>query len=217
MASGLRYDDERLLLDDDGTLTYLYTDLRSLALERTEITGPPGKKFLYNNYNPLLLGMILERATGRAVTDYLQEKLWDPLGMEFGGSWSLDSRAAGLEKMESGINARCVDFAKLGRLYLNQGKWEGDQIVDEEWVDLSTQDNGLIAGGPIYYGQMWWGSRCGQEGRDFFAWGNLGQFVYVSTGSRLIIVRNGEQYGLHGEGEEWAALFCRFARELKSK
>ncbi len=94
MSSGLRYNDDRLFVPEDDNLTYIFDDLRHLALTETEVVEAPGGTFVYNNYNPLLLGLILERATARPVTTYLQEKLWTPLGMEFDGSWSLDSDRA---------------------------------------------------------------------------------------------------------------------------
>jgi len=59
----------------------------------------PGQKFHYNNYHPLLLGLVLERATGRPVSQYLENRIWKPLGMEAPGSWSLDSVQSGFEKM----------------------------------------------------------------------------------------------------------------------
>jgi CubicO group peptidase (beta-lactamase class C family) len=90
MASGLRYEDDRTILPEDDNLTYGFDDLRHLALTETEVVEEPGVTFLYNTYNPLLLGLILERATGMEVTSYLQQKIWTPLGMEFDGSWSLD-------------------------------------------------------------------------------------------------------------------------------
>jgi len=214
MASGLRYDPDKPFGTGDDGLTYSFDDLRFLALTETEVVEPPGMNFLYNNYNPILLGLILERATGRPVTTYLQEKIWTPLGMEFDGSWSLDSEKGDFEKMESGINARAIDFAKLGRLYLNAGNWNGTQIVPSDWVRISTQNNGLLLDRPLYYGYMWWGERCNPDSHDFFAIGNFGQFVYVSTAKDLIIVRNGESYGLEGELEEWAENFCHFAKAM---
>jgi CubicO group peptidase (beta-lactamase class C family) len=214
MASGIRYVEERLFFPADDSLTYGFDDLRHLALTETEIVDPPGVNFLYNNYNPLLLGLILERATGVPVTTYLQEKLWTPLGMEYDGSWSLDSEATGFEKMESGINARAIDFAKLGRLYMKQGNWNGTQIVPAEWVAQSIQDNGLFRDAPVFYGYMWWGKNCNPQSQDFFALGNMGQFVYVSPAKNLIIVRNGEGYGLEGEQAPWVDMFCQFAQAL---
>jgi CubicO group peptidase (beta-lactamase class C family) len=215
MASGIRYDDKRFLWHDESNLTYRYTDLRSLALNKTVILEPPGLTFLYNDYNPILLGMILERATGKPVTDYLQEKLWTPLGMEFGGSWSLDSDSTGFEMMSCCINAHAIDFAKLGRLYLNKGNWDGNQIVPAEWVDESTRvDKGRKLDEQVSYGILWWEMPRLQEANDYFAWGNLGQFIYVSPSRNLIIVRNGEKYGLPGEGIEWAGIFYQFAQAL---
>jgi CubicO group peptidase (beta-lactamase class C family) len=119
--------------------------------------------------------------------------------------------------MESGINARAIDFAKFGRLYLNGGSWNGTQIVPSEWVAESTRDNGLIKNAPIYYGYMWWGEKCNPNSQDYLAVGNLGQFIYISPAKNLIIVRNGEKYGVESKGEEWvvwADTFCQFARAL---
>lgn len=217
MASGLRYNSSRPISFGDDNLTSGFDDLRHLALTETRITEKPGTAFLYNNYNPLLLGLILERATGRPVTTYLQEKLWNPLGMEYDGSWNLDAEENGFEKMETGINARAIDFAKFGRLYLNQGNWNGNQIIPSDWVAISISDNGLIKDAPIYYGYMWWGERCNPDSKDFLATGDHGQFIYISPAKNLIIIRNGDNYGIESTGEEWfvwADAFCQFAKSL---
>ncbi len=174
MASGIRFDEKRFLWHDEGNLTYRFTDLRSLALNKTVIVAPPGQAFLYNDFNPILLGMILERATGQPVTDYLQEKLWTPLGMEFGGSWTLDSHSTRFEMMSCCINAQAIDFAKFGRLYLNNGNWNGNQIVPAGWVAASTRlDKGRKLDEQLSYGNLWWEMPDPQEANDFFAWGNL--------------------------------------------
>jgi CubicO group peptidase (beta-lactamase class C family) len=217
MGSGLRYDSSRPLSFGDDNLTFGYNDLRHLALTETQVIEPPGKTFLYNNYNPLLLGLILERATGRPVTDYLQDKIWTPLGMEYAGSWSLDAEKNGFEKMETGINAAAIDFAKFGRLYLNGGRWNGTQLVPAEWVKASIHDNGLIQVAPIYYGYMWWGEKCNPASQDFLAMGDLGQFIYVAPAKHLILVRFGEKFGVEGQREEWMIwgdIFCQFAKAL---
>ncbi len=215
MASGIRFDEKRFMWHDEGNLTYRFTDLRSLALNKTVIIEPPGQTFLYNDFNPTLLGMILERATGKPVTEYLQEKLWTPLGMEFGGSWSVDSEASRLEVASCCINAHAIDFAKFGRLYLNQGNWEGRQIIPASWVAESTRvEQGCKLDDQMSYGHFWWEIPGDEKANDFFAWGNLGQFIYVSPSRDLIIVRNGEKYGLEGEGAEWAAIFHQFANAL---
>jgi CubicO group peptidase (beta-lactamase class C family) len=88
MTSGIKYEEGGDLPwseDADDTKTYYATDLRELALN-CQIEGEPGKYFEYNNYNPLLVGMILERATGMPVSHYMEAKLWMPMGMEADGS-----------------------------------------------------------------------------------------------------------------------------------
>jgi CubicO group peptidase (beta-lactamase class C family) len=220
MSSGIRYREFPFLYGDDAK-TYYYPDLRALALQQTEIAGEPGA-FLYNNYHPLLLGLILERATGVAVAEYLQERIWKPLGMEYPGSWSLDSSESGFPKMESGINARAIDFARFGRLYLNGGVWEGRQVVPATWVAESIRMAPLAGRGShppewfdmpsaeFRYGYMWSGI-CRQEGNcDFAAVGNLGQIIYVSPRSKLLMVKNSSGYG-DLTGSQWNDLFSRVA------
>jgi CubicO group peptidase (beta-lactamase class C family) len=135
--------------------------------------------------------------------------------MEFGGSWSVDSEATRLEVTSCCINAHAIDFAKFGRLYLNQGNWEGRQIVPASWVAESTRvEQGRKLDDQMSYGNFWWEIQGEEEVNDFFAWGNFGQFIYVSPSRDLIIVRNGEKYGLEGEGGEWAAIFHQFSNAL---
>jgi len=143
--------------------------------------------------------------------------------MEYPGSWSLDEN--GFEKMESGINARAIDLAKFGRLFLNHGNWDGKQVIPAEWVVASTQadtsldydnyyyDDFIFADGRGYYKYMWWGmQRDGQE-YDFSAIGNKGQFIYVSPQKNLLILRYGENYGEYGGAQGWVDLFYDFASE----
>ena len=194
----------------DGALTTYHPDQRHASLQYTDIKDDPGAYFQYNKYHPQLLGMILERATGTSVTNYTREKLWDPLGMEFDGSWSLDSEESGFEKMEAGLNARAIDYAKFGRLYLNNGARDGEQVIPVDWVqdsvtiDRSTHHPSYYPdefGQRIfqdlngYYKYMWYGY-LRDGGYDFAAEGDHGQFIYVSPHKNLIIVRNGLKYGI---------------------
>jgi CubicO group peptidase (beta-lactamase class C family) len=222
MSSGITYvsDDEKSGLaelspfSDDG-LAYSYPNLRSQALAAPPDGKQPGTEFNYNNYNPELLGMILERTTHMPVAVYLQEKIWQPLGMEYGASWSLDSKESGFELMGAGINARATDFAKLGRLFLNDGTWNGKQIISEQWVRESTSPypnpNGSIAWRANtwftdwkeangYYKYQWWGKLKADGTYDFIAWGHFGQRIYVSPQNRTIVVR----FGISDEGvDSW--------------
>jgi CubicO group peptidase (beta-lactamase class C family) len=228
MSSGLDYQANRsFLFNGDDPLTTYYPDQRQISLDNTQIIDPPGRYFLYNKYHPQLLGMVLERSTGIPVTEYLQTRIWDPLGMEFGGSWSLDSEKSGFEKMESGVNARAIDFAKFGQLYLNNGHRNGIQVIPAEWVTESTQvdpsihndayypegfGQSIYDSGQGYYKYMWYGFSRGEGGYDFAARGDRGQYIYVSPHKNLIIVRNGVDYGI--PSDEWIALFYKFATDF---
>ena len=120
MDCGVRYHESKLLdvlgSQSDDSKTYYMPDLRSLALTIKSSKEVIATCFHYNNYYPILEGMILERATGMSVSQYLQERIWKPLGMEYPATWSINQVGDGLEKMESGLNARAIDFAKFGRL-----------------------------------------------------------------------------------------------------
>jgi CubicO group peptidase (beta-lactamase class C family) len=228
MAAGLDYQELRwALFNGDDPLTTYYPDQREIALDNTQIVDPPARYFQYNKYHPQLLGMILERTTGMSVTEYTQTRLWDPLGMEFSGAWALDSEASGFEKMEAGLNARAIDYAKLGRLFLEGGNWDGVRVVSSEWVQESTSldpathnpgyyanDFGqeIYANGDGYYQYMWYGRLREGEPSDFFAEGDHGQIIYVSPAHRLIIIRNGTAYGI--PGSQWTDTFYRAAADL---
>lgn len=227
MASGLEFQELRWgIFNGDDPLTSYFPDQRQAALKFTQTKDSPGQYFQYNKYHPQLLGLIIERATGLSVTDYTQEKLWNSLGMEFDGSWSLDSEESGFEKMEAGLNARAIDFAKFGRLYLNGGDWNGEQVIPEEWVRTSTQVDRATQKASYYpdnfgqtifhdlngyYKYMWYGY-LRDEGFDFAAEGDHGQFIYVAPHKNLIIVRNGLEYGI--PWDEWIKSFYRFASDL---
>lgn len=192
MSSGIRYRELGLPWGDDAA-TYYALDLRAVAVS-SPIEGEAGARFHYNNFHPLLLGLVLERATGRPVAQYLEETLWRPLGMEAPGSWSLDSERSGFEKMESGVNGRAIDFAKFGRLFLRGGDWDGAQIVPAEWVAASTR-GAVDAGGALRpgmrYGYLWWVNPQADERDHVLAAGKHGQFVYVAPDQGVIIVRFG--------------------------
>lgn len=152
----------------------------------------PGEQFEYISCNPQLLGLMLTNVLkDKTLTEYLQEKIWTPLGMEYDASWSLDKEKDGLEKTYCCLNARARDFAKLGRLYLNKGNWEGKQIVPEDWVAESTKLD-TSNGSAWYYQYQWW--IPSQDGA-FMAEGILGQFIYVNPNKNLIIVRLGKKHG----------------------
>jgi CubicO group peptidase (beta-lactamase class C family) len=214
MSSGIKYEEGGDLPwgeEADDTKTYYATNLRELALN-CQIEGKPGEYFEYNNYNPLLVGMIVERATGMPVSRFLQEQLWKPVGMEADGSWSLDSKKSGFEKMESGVNARARDFARFGMLFAKEGRnWEGEQLISRSWVEESTRAD-ATTDPSLEYQYFWWVDTPGSK-NHFSARGKYGQYIYVAPEKDLVIVRLGKEEGEQGY-DYWISLFEELSTKL---
>lgn len=203
MTSGIKYNESYVNPFGDAASFYYGRNLRR-SIGKMKVKRPPGEKFEYISGNSQLLGLILERSLkGKTVTQYLQDKLWRPLGMEYDASWSMDKEKNGLEKTFCCINARAIDFAKIGRLYLNKGNWHGNQIVSKNWVEESTKIDKTNGSVPFYQYQWWLPSESG----DFMAIGILGQYIYVNPAKNLIIVRLGKNEGK----AEWWNIFTSLA------
>jgi CubicO group peptidase (beta-lactamase class C family) len=153
----------------------------------------PGTYNQYNSADTQALGMLVSRATGRSLTDYMQEKLWGPLGAESDAYWIIDDH--NVEMAFAGLNATARDYAKIGELFRNNGNWFGKQIVSQDWVSNATQSTKahLLPGDnpasdyPMGYGYQWW-LMDGDEG-EYSAIGVYNQFVYVNPAKDLVIVK----------------------------
>lgn len=177
----------------------LYKESKKLKVKNT-----PAKEFDYVSGNTQLLGLVLEGALqGKTISQYMQEKLWQPMQMEYDASWSLDKKNGGVEKTFCCVNARARDFAKLGRLYLNKGNWNGKQIVSEQWVETSTKID-TANGSAWHYQYSWW---LPTKNGDYMAIGILGQYIYVNPAKNIVIVRMGKQNG----GVNWREIMPAIA------
>ena len=221
MGSGIQYR-INFFPWDEFVLAGYYPDIRQLLLSDLRIMEPPGQSFHYNNYNAELIGMILERTTLRRPSQYLQEKIWQPIGMEYPATWSIDSDADGFELTPILLNARAIDLAKFGRLYLNRGNWNGRQIVPAQWVVDSTapdpndhrpwetfsrwQDKGG------YYKYFWWGTSNGQSDYSFMGIGTYGQFIFVSPRTKVVIVRTADEDGI--DPRQWREVLQYIAEQI---
>lgn len=205
MTSGIDFNESYVNPFGDAASFYYGRNLRK-DIEKMTLKSEPGNAFEYTSGSTQLLGLVLERAlSNKTLTQYLQEKLWTPLEMEYDASWSIDRKKNGLEKTFCCINARARDFAKIGRLYLNKGNWNGTQIVSEKWVEESTKLD-TSEGSASYYQYQWWLPR---PDKDFMAEGILGQFIYVDPTKDLIIVRLGKKHGK----PNWWSIFTSLANQ----
>jgi CubicO group peptidase (beta-lactamase class C family) len=214
MSSGIRYREGGFLSLGDDTYTYYGVDLRDVALNRTRIEAPPGTGWQYNNYHPLLLGLVLERTTGMSVSEFMARRLWQPLGAEADATWNLDSKQSGFEKLESGLNARALDYARFGLLFLHKGQWNGRRIVSEGWVRAATRAG--TATDPAYsygYRYFWW-LDVERPGR-FYAMGKYGQYIYVAPDAAAVVVRLGRDWGV--TNVEWLTTLREISDQLERR
>ncbi len=185
----------------DEAVGYYHGSVRKLLLKRMKISGNPGEHFQYNNYNTSFLGLIIERATGKTVSEYLQEKLWTQI-MEYDALFSIDSKRSGFEYMPSRLMARAIDYARFGRLFLNEGNWNGSQLLARDWIREATMEDTSMSReiypewmgsgcNRTYYSYQWWGHVNCDSGYQFFASGNLGQDIYILPEEETIIVHCG--------------------------
>ena len=207
MTSGLNFNESYFNPFGHAATFYYGKKLKKSSL-KLKLKNEPNKTTEYVSGNTQLLGMILDRVLKeKTISQYLEEKMWKQIGMEYNATWSIDKSKNGIEKTFCCINARAIDFAKFGRLYLNKGNWEGNQIISRDWVDQSTKID-TSRGSEDYYQYQWWIPNT--EG-DFTAEGILGQFIFVSPSENLIIVRLGEKYG----NVNWVNLFELIKKVLK--
>ena len=228
MQSGIAFNENYFNPFGDIGKYYYGTNLKKYV-RHLEIEQEPGKVFRYISLNTQLLGLVLENATGKSLTDYLQEKLWTPLGMEFDASWSIDSKKHQTEKAFCCLNGRARDFAKLGSLYLHRGNWNGKQLIPSSYVDESVNFN--IVKNNLRYSNNWWHTRLTfplsdsanvtsphytvhpadpkstpfiyAASGDYFAQGLLGQYLYMYPKNNIIIVR----FSKHEGNINWPRLF----------
>ena len=147
---------------------------------------------------------MLFRSTGEHVADYFQKKVWEKIGAENDASWSLDSEASGFEKMESGLNFKSIDFAKIGSMLLHNGTWNGHEVINKEWIVLSTiaapltqteLEDYSLKDINVGYKYMWYSTENAKGSHDFYAAGKYGQYIYISPENNTVIVRTGNSTG----------------------
>lgn len=149
----------------------------------------PGQSFEYSSGDTQLLAMVIEKATGKKLYDYLSESLWIPLESENDALWQIDSQTNDLVKAYCCIASNAKDFARLGKLYKDFGRWKGAQILDSAFVAKSIKPR--FKDSPQYGYGFWLKA---QNDKSFFMMeGHLGQCVIVSPSDNLIVVRLGHE------------------------
>lgn len=194
MSSGIDFDEDYVNPLAYPAAAYYGTDLKGLTLKYGMATTP-GKTFKYLSGNSELLGIILEKVTGMKLADYASEKLWKPIGAEHSAFWSLDHED-GMEKSYCCFNSNARDFARIGELYLDSGRYNGQQIIPVDYVLSSIRPADLVyedGRKNDKYGYSWWLIPNYKGHSVFYARGILGQYILCIPDEKMVVVRLGRQ------------------------
>ena len=196
MSSGVKFDENYADPDSDIQRWFKTFALgesqdafaRSLVNEKT-----PGTYNHYVSINTHVLGMLLVKKTGKTISQYFKEKLWDPIGAEHDAYWLIDDQ--GMEMVLGGLNATLRDYGKIGSLFLHGGNWNGKQLVPADWVEesqnmdaehlLPTSQNSHHP--RVGYGYQWW-IPSGDDG-ELMARGVFNQYIYINPTTNTVIVK----------------------------
>ena len=175
MSSGLNWDESYSSLFSQTTEAYYGKDLRK-QMSVLKVEQEPGKVFNYMSCNTEILGLVLEKATGMSISEYASKKLWTRIQAMHQSYWSLDQEG-GMEKAYCCFYADARDFARIGQLMLDSGKWKGTTIVSSSFIrEMTTPKNLVDENGAAvnYYGYQCWLSEINGH-PIFYASGILGQ------------------------------------------
>lgn len=203
MTSGIK-----LKLKTDAEI-YYGNDVAK-ALKTIEFEHEPGTYQEYINLDVQMLGIILHRATGMRPSEYLSEKIWKPINMCSDAVWTTDKK--GEDKTFCCMGATALDYAKFGRLFLNNGNWNGTQIVPQEWVGRSVSRD-TTNGSGFGYSYNW---HIGEAAYgDYMADGMYKQHIYVHPEKHIVIVLMcNRDNALKAERVRWRHVFRQIVDQL---
>ena len=218
MSSGVVFDEDYLDFWSDinkmGRVLALGGSMDGFAANLSETFVAPGEQWQYVSIDTHVIGMVIRGATGRSVPELLEDKIIGPMGLEAGPYYVTDGY--GVAFVLGGLNLRTRDYARFGQMFLDGGRWNGQQIVPEDWVTASTTPSAPTAAGELQYGYQWWAPKDAREG-EFFGIGVYGQYVYVDRAKGVVIAMNSSDrlFKQDGVTDGNIAMFRRIAEALE--
>jgi CubicO group peptidase (beta-lactamase class C family) len=208
MSSGVDfnedYADPKSDINRFGRATARGSSFRDFA-KSLERGREPGTYHHYVSIDTQVLGFLLAEVTGMPLKEYLYKKIWNKIGMEDDAFFIVDNN--GVEMALGGLNATLRDYAKFGELYLNRGKWNGEQVVPASWVDASHTNDGPhlkpgeseLSSSPWGYGLQWWVP--GFPDTDYTASGVYNQYIYIDPLTNVVIAKTSSNHRYTSEKE----------------
>ena len=217
MASGVTFDEDYLDPDSDinkmGRALALGGELDDFTASLKDTFTTPGSQWQYVSIDTHVIGMVVRGATGRSVTDLLSEKVITPMGLEHAPYYVTDG--AGVAFVLGGLNLTTRDYARMGQMFLQNGRYNGQQIVPADWVAASTAPSAPTAEGQIGYGYQWWIPQAATEG-EFMARGVYGQYIYINRADGVVIATNAadRKFREAGVSDQNIAIFRQMSAAL---
>lgn len=190
MSTGMDWGEQYSSAFSVTTRAYFGENLPKTVLD-VPIKYEPGTRFEYVSGATELLAMVITKATGKTLSDYISEKFWQPMGAENDALWQLDEKD-GIEKAYCCFASNARDFARFGKLFEHKGNWNGQQLIDSVYVDMMVKPK--FPSSPQYGYGVWLNDYLGKK--MFYMRGHLGQFCIVIPEDNIIIVRLGHIKGL---------------------
>ena len=222
MSSGVQWDEDYLDFNSDinkmGRTLAIGGSLDVMA-SQLKAESTPGKIFHYVSMDTHVIGMIVRRVSGKSLVDLLQDRICNKLGMEGDAAWITDAQGAAFAL--GGLNIRTLDYARFGRLLLNNGHWNGEQIVSVNWVNEATTANAehlKPTKTKMGYGYQIWLPPLAIPGEFFFV-GVYGQYIYINQQENVVIVKNSADKEFRdniGSKQETIEFFRSVVESLKS-
>mgnify|MGYP001452920515 FL=1 len=195
MSAGVDFDEAYSSPFSPTTKLYYGDDLQQIAFGMKEIEEP-GVNFIYQSGVTQLLAFIVEKATGENISSYVSRKFWTPMNAEEDALWSLDKKD-GIEKAYCCFNSNARDFARFGQLILNEGEWNGKQLISSSYLkEATTPDTSLLfkeynETNHCYGFQFWHLTYNGMEVP--YMRGILGQYIFIIPDLNAVVVRLGHK------------------------
>ena len=217
MSSGVRFNEDYLDFYSDinrmGRVLALGWSMDGFASGQNERQYEPGKAWQYVSIDTHVIGMIIRGATGRSVAELLEEKIITPMGFQAAPYYVTDGE--GVAFVLGGLNVTTRDYARFGQMFLNGGRWNGVQIVPEDWVNASTRASAPTAAGHIGYGYQWWVPVGAVDG-EYMARGIYGQYIYVNRPLGVVIATTAadKKFREPGVSDQNIAMFRLIANQI---
>ncbi|HUH74378.1 MAG TPA: serine hydrolase [Chitinophagales bacterium] len=176
------------------------------------INYPAGTKFKYDNANSQILGILIEKVYQQAIYKVWEDKVWSKIGTEYPIHWAMDDKKHQQAKTFCCVDAVARDFARLGRVWMNDGYYNGNEIIPKSWLD-SIQTPTIKDGAAINYKYHFW--KTPSEYHCFLAAGMYGQIVLMCPEKDLILVRLGEKNKIQMDDKFWIPVFLQLIDQME--